>query len=187
MARWRELHPDWTHKLWHDDGPTAIVYGAERIESRWPDLLRRACHQAQRSNIWRVEVVLRQGGVYIDTDMEPLANIESAIGDRDAFATSQWRGASCCACFGARPGHPWIEDAVQNLASRDPTVSLSMGARCFDEVYARHRTTVYQFPRTVFIFYPHRDFAVTDRLVVPETLALHRWSCFWYPTGYVPI
>lgn len=185
--RWRDLHPTWAYKLWRGDGPTTIVCGTECVETRWPDLLQRACHRSQQSNIWRYELIAQQGGVYLDTDMAPLASIDSVIENRDAFVTSQWHDAICNACFGARPGHPWMASAVEHLVDCDPAISLSMGAKFAHEMYLRHQAEVHRFPREVFLFYPHRDFAVSDRLVVPETLAVHRWSCFWHPTGYAPL
>jgi mannosyltransferase OCH1-like enzyme len=188
IVRWRELHPNWAHKLWRDVSPTIIEADGEKIESRWSDLLQRACHFSQRSNIWRYELVLQQGGVYLDTDMEPRANIDSAIEGYDAFAASHWpTGAASCAFFGARAGHDWILDMVQSLNTRDPTKSLSMGNYFFQEVQRRHAAAVPCMPRDVFLFYPHRSFAIHDQIATANTLAIHRWSCFWSPTGYTPL
>lgn len=188
MARWRELHPNWTHKLWRDIDATTITCGDEVVTARWPELLHRACHLSQRSNIWRYELIARKGGVYLDTDMEPRANIESWLADHDAFIASQWhRDSVSGACFGACAGHPWMRDAVRSLAQQDPTVHMSMGDSFAHELYLRHREAICRAPREIFVFYPHRSFAIADRLISPATLAVHRWSCFWHPTGYAPL
>lgn len=185
IARWRDLHPNWTHKLWRDVNATTIACGKETLQSRWNDLLQRSCHFAQRSNIWRYELIEQQGGVYLDTDMEPRANIETWLGERDAFITSQaMRDSVSGACFGARKHHPWMIDAVNSLNSRNPTSHTSMGDNFAHELYLRHRESVDRAPCEVFMCFEHRDFAIADRLATPQTLAFHRWSCFWHPTGY---
>ncbi len=185
ITRWRELHPDWTHKLWREDGPAALVCESGRFQSRHPDLLARACHFSQRSNIWRYELVLAQGGVYLDTDMEPRANIEKAIAPHDAFIASHWLTDSASgACFGARADHPWMQAAVKSLGLQDPTVHRSMGDAFAHALYLRHQSQVHRCARDVFLSYAHREPTVANRLATADTVAFHRWSCFWSPTGY---
>lgn len=188
IARWRELHPDWTHNLWRDVDATTIEANGEQIESCQPKLLRNACHYSQRSNIWRYELIFRQGGVYLDTDMEPRANIDHVLAGHDAFIASQWRADLVSgACFGAQPAHPWIVDALTTLGTRDPRINLSMGDQLANDVYRRHQKTVHRTAPDVFLFFAHRRQEIVDRLITPETVAVHRCSCFWYPTGYVPL
>jgi mannosyltransferase OCH1-like enzyme len=188
IARWRELHPTWIHKLWREDDSTTIVCGTERFQSRYTSSLTRACHLAQRSNIWRYELVLAQGGVYLDTDMEPRANIESAIAPYDAFIASQCLTDSVSgACFGARANHPWMKDAVESLGRQDPTLHRSMGDAFAHALYLRHQSQIHRCRRDVFLSYAHREPTVANRLATADTVAFHRWSCFWSATGYVPL
>ena len=118
MLRWREawkkLHPGWTLKLWRGGKDNTLVCGDERLTAYYPDLLARACHYSQQTNIWRLEVLLVQGGVYLDTDMQPLKNIEPAIADLDAFVMPMYLEPEkySSALLGATPKHPWIADAT---------------------------------------------------------------------------
>ena len=64
MDSWRTLHPEWQTVIWTDDKVT--------WELRNSALMLQADTYAELSDIVRLEVVERFGGVYIDTDFEAL-------------------------------------------------------------------------------------------------------------------
>ena len=64
MDSWRHLHPEWQTVIWTDDKVT--------WELRNQALMRQADTYAELSDIVRLEVVERFGGVYVDTDFQAL-------------------------------------------------------------------------------------------------------------------
>jgi len=64
MESWRRLHPEWQTVIWTDD----LVTWQLRNEA----VLLQADTYAELSDIVRLEVVERFGGVYVDTDFEAL-------------------------------------------------------------------------------------------------------------------
>lgn len=66
-AAWRDLYPDWGMVTWRDPWPLLadIVSDDDMARMRYADL-------RAPSNIARLVIVARCGGVYVDCDMEPL-------------------------------------------------------------------------------------------------------------------
>jgi mannosyltransferase OCH1-like enzyme len=145
----------------------------------------------QQTNIWRYEVVLAQGGIYSDCDVEPLRNVEPVVVECDAFVATLWRlsrQGTCysAALFGAMPDHAWMRETVEGLGGKDPKVTFSMGDLYLTETVRKH-PEVLCCPREVFT--ARWDFD-DDRMRngnVPEgCYAVHRWSSRWFPAGYAP-
>lgn len=192
-ARLRELHPNWTYKLWREGKePGTLVCGAETLHAHRPDLLGRACHYTQQSNIWRYEVVYTQGGVYLDCDVEPFKNLEPLIADHTAFVGTHWNGgiAYATSFFGAVAQHPWLKEAIDRLPEQDPRVGYSMGDRFLSSIVHTH-PEVFRCPRETFVsWYQPRPARVRQDLIptsCTDCYAVHRWSSCWHPTGYKPL
>jgi hypothetical protein len=72
LARWKELMPHWTIKLWTDDD--LEVFPAEVRRKLYETNL---C--AQKSDILRMFILKKYGGVYVDTDIRPHACLDPII------------------------------------------------------------------------------------------------------------
>jgi mannosyltransferase OCH1-like enzyme len=186
-ARWQELHPTWEFREW-DQG------ALEALGLHDPGMLACCCHNAQRANIWRLLVLRKLGGVYIDTDIEPIKAIDVLTDNSDALAspffTGGWPGRNGVnnAFIAATPEHPWIVECCERLKDRDPSVPLSMGSRHVSSVLASHpevtvldRKAIYQNPAW------HDGI---ERLRPPghpwrrDIYAIHHFSYLWHPTGF---
>ena len=217
MVSWRErlaaLHPGWELNLWREGGgPATLTCGRLEIASSYPELLARACHLSQRSNIWRYEIVSRFGGVYLDTDVEPLRPFDDLLAGLEAFVARKTQAPQVGFCwqralnvpplayvtglFGCVPGHPWTAELLACLTARDPSASLSMGTDYFTSVTLRH-PKVTLLPERSMLFEAPADWAEAKREKrVPEAVyrgggpelrAVHHWSSLWYPTGFEPL
>jgi mannosyltransferase OCH1-like enzyme len=187
QAAWKKLHPGWTLKLWRGGKDGTLVCGDERLTAHYPDLLAHARHFAQQANIWRLEVLLEQGGIYLDTDMQPLKNIEPAIADLDAFVMPMYLEPEqySSAFLGATLKHPWIADALGHLPDKDPMVHMSMGDKHITE--AAKRSRVHVLDRNAFMCVYMRSRHDPARLAIkpgPGTYAVHQFSGQWWPTAY---
>lgn len=109
--RWRELHPGWSYCLWDEQTITGVPLVNRWVydEAGW---IAPGSEGQLRADVVRYEVLRQMGGVYIDTDMEPLRSIEPLLERCDA------QGLTCFAGW----EHPqkWINNAVFGCVSEHP-------------------------------------------------------------------
>jgi mannosyltransferase OCH1-like enzyme len=185
---WVKMHPGWIMQLWTQDGAD-IVCGEELVVSKHPDLLAKACHLSQRSNIWRYELLEQFGGVYLDTDMEPIKNIEPLLGDTEAFAgklvawlDNELQTLVSTSIFGGVAGHPWLTDLVNKMTGRDPAKRSSLGNPYMTLISKDHQEVTLLEPD---VFYPKVKFGPVNAISVPATTyAVHHSSGRWWPGSY---
>jgi mannosyltransferase OCH1-like enzyme len=104
---WRRHHPGWEMRLWTEENlPTDLVRKEAYERLRKP---------AERADIIRLEVLLRFGGVYIDSDVECLRSIEPLLDGIEFCMAYNRPGMLGNALMGAAPGHPILERAVREL------------------------------------------------------------------------
>jgi mannosyltransferase OCH1-like enzyme len=133
---WRQHHPDWEFHFWTEDNlpqPLRRPEAAERLRA-----------PAERTDILRLEVVWRFGGVYIDADLECLRSIEPLIRAADFFTGLNGSNLADFHLFGAVAGHPVLERGLQNIR---PTSSYyfqktKTGPRFFNTLIADHREEI---------------------------------------------
>ena len=140
---WRRHHPDWEMRLWTDESLPADLVRKEAYE--------RLRKPAERSDIIRLEVLLRFGGVYVDTDFECLRSIEPLI-DGVEFCTAYiQRGRVANGMFGASPEHPILERAIRELRPRtEYGLDKSATGPFFFNKLIRQYPEVTIFPREYF-------------------------------------
>ena len=64
MRSWRDAHPSWTHRIWREVDVAALGLRNEV-------LYRRCCDEGlfdAAADVARAEILLRNGGVYVDAD-----------------------------------------------------------------------------------------------------------------------
>jgi mannosyltransferase OCH1-like enzyme len=199
MDQWREgwgrLHPGWDIKIWtggRDIGE--LVTGSQVAKSRYPHLLKRCCHLSQRSNIWRYEIIEQFGGLYLDTDFEPIKCIESIIEDKSAFAGKAYtchgetgiQIQTGCALIGSTPHHPWLREMVFSIEGQDPSARGSLGVGYFTQITSRH-PEVHLFEPDIFYSTRNDDQGRYKPPVPHAAYAVHRWSNNWFPNGFAPL
>jgi hypothetical protein len=173
---WLDLHPGWVMKTWsEEDLPPA----------RFPEILAKIPHLAGRSDVYRYEILLREGGVYIDTDIECLKNIEPLIHDLKAFVgqeNANWVGNSI---IGATPNHPALAETIEQLPTANLSQKLGVGPPYLNR-FVTNRSDFKIFPEE--IFYPF-GFGIGGREVsaskfAEKSYAVHRWSSTFYPDSF---
>jgi inositol phosphorylceramide mannosyltransferase catalytic subunit len=109
---WQRHHPGWEHRFWTEDNLPSDL--------RRPEVYERLRVPAERSDILRLEVLWRVGGVYADTDFECLRPLDPVIEGLDFFtAPLKPNGWVNNAFIGAIPGHPIIDRALNALQPRE--------------------------------------------------------------------
>jgi mannosyltransferase OCH1-like enzyme len=107
---WSRLHPGWDMRLWTEENlPTDLARKEAYERLRKP---------AERADIIRLEVLLRFGGVYVDTDLECLRSIEPLLEEVEFCTASIKPGRVSNTFIGASAAHPILERGVKELRPR---------------------------------------------------------------------
>ncbi len=183
---WARHHPGWEMKLWRPSDLPPLCNQA---------LFDDATSYAMRSDIARYELLLRYGGIYVDTDFECLRPFEDLLGDVEAFIGTEDGHYLTNALMGAVPGHPVIEaivDAIPASIATNPqgppnelTGPHLVTAVLEDHPELRERLRVFEPD----VFYPYLWNEQYRRgETFPESYAVHHWAGGWVtdPLPQVP-
>lgn len=167
--KFMELHPGWTHYLWTEKSAINMVNQKYYNDS---------ITYSQKSNIIRYEALLKHGGVYFDTDVEPIKNIEPLL-NVSAFCAWELTCRVGSAILGCIPEHPWMQNCI-NLVPYlwkpdnsdcnigPPLVTTAVGTRTDVTVYSSE------------LFYP---FSWTQKELstnyFPLAYTKHHWNLSW--------
>jgi len=111
---WERNHPGWTVKLWTEADLWPLRN--QRIWDAAPSLTSSGLVPRMRSDIWRLEILARYGGLYVDTDFVSVQSIEQIIDGLDCFAAEEMPGLIANGLMGATAGHPFIERLISELS-----------------------------------------------------------------------
>ncbi len=104
---WSELqamHPGWEFRSWQDPlNLASFEYGPE---------IKAARSGAERADIIRLEVLLREGGVYVDADCRPIRPFDSLLG-HSLFIGTEDGARLTNAVIGCIPNHPGIREYLE--------------------------------------------------------------------------
>jgi hypothetical protein len=171
---WTDRHPAWEMKTWTD---------ANRIELLNEALFNAEPTWAGQSDLLRFEILLRFGGVYIDTDFECLQNIEPLIQDALCFAGWESEEYIATGIFGATANHPFIERVVAELPRRHrpgrKNVSANSGPLFLHNLLqdSELRSALVAIQRQAF--YPKKD----DEREIATAYAIHHGAGSWVQPG----
>ncbi len=118
---WLDLNPGWELRFWTDENFPAAddlrrPEAAERLRAPW-----------ERGDIFRLEILWREGGVHVDTDFECLRPIEPLIAEADFFIGLRKPGKLNGALMGSVAGHSLLERGLDEIRPRT-TYGMRMGA-----------------------------------------------------------
>ena len=107
---WKRLHPDYRIVEWNEDNfdVTCCAYVQQAYEKR---------KFAFVSDYARGLALLSEGGVYLDTDVELLAPLDSFL-RHEAFFGFEEADLVATSTIGCRPGHPIIQAYLDQYANR---------------------------------------------------------------------
>lgn len=212
MVDWREkwgvIHPDWIIKVWRENPalpPHMLTCDDEIIECRVPAFLAQCPTYAKRSDVWRYDILEQQGGVYLDTDFEPVKNLEPLLVGVEAFAglcetKFGWNNLNPngfvkievgCSIMGNTPHHPWLQYLVEHTPSQSAIEPLSLAFPYLTRATFKF-PAVHLFPKDTFYPVPWDKYAIGGKrslrkeALLEETCAVHRWSSNWFSEGLKP-
>ena len=137
----------------------------------------------------RLELLLRHGGVYVDSDLEPVRALDPLLRDGKAFAVRE--DANCIPDFvlGAPPNHPAIRQCLDMVLAMDPAILFNKdgkgpwhsGPGITTQVFTK-RDDVTVLPSVTFAPYHWSRKAQDgdkDWTQNPQTYGIHRWAASW--------
>jgi mannosyltransferase OCH1-like enzyme len=118
----RELHPDWTYRLWTDADNLEFV-SKEYPEFR--DIFVKLPRNIMRADVIRYLLLYRLGGLYLDLDYEMLKPFDLLNhGAVLPWETDSQRvpgdGRIANSLMAAEPGHPFFKMVIDDLKSNPP-------------------------------------------------------------------
>lgn len=157
-----ETNPSWKVKLWDEESVNILLCDCfEYAHST----------KAGSSNVIRLKVLQKYGGVYFDLDfvsVKPIDELEKL----SAFVARQPDGVLCNAAMGATPFHPWINAMLDNYGDYKKK-DAAWG--CY--VMEPHLTPdVAILPTDTFYPYGHNE---SPKPPTENTLAYHLWEGSW--------
>jgi hypothetical protein len=183
---WLKKHPGWTMKLW-----------TEREIQHFTnvDVLPKCSTLAMRSDVVRYEVLYREGGVYLDTDMECLKNIGILLQETEFFACWQRPDLNVLsnAIFGASKSHKILQSLTWGCRTEfRPEPWNAMGPTYFTpKVLGQPGVKI--FKRETFIPYTRDQYKAFPKhpmltLNPPEeSFAINHRSSLWYKDSTAPL
>jgi len=106
---WRRLHPGWDFRFWTEESLPAGLR---------PEVYELLRQPAERADILRLELLHREGGVYVDADLECLRPIDPLLDGVSFFLGALDSGRVSNAIIGSVPGHPLLVRALEELRPR---------------------------------------------------------------------
>jgi mannosyltransferase OCH1-like enzyme len=180
---WQKHHPDWEYKLWTEKDLATFPF-----KNR--DLFDASVNYGEKSDIWRYEILEKEGGLYIDTDYECLAPLDVFHYTYDFYTGIQPMDTNMVqlgiGLIGARPGHPLLKLAILNLRHTQDTEQIiaKTGPVFFTRIYYNAVATTgmrdVAFPASYFYpkGYEQRTLNATH-WIKPESFAVHHWAGSW--------
>ena len=158
MEGWQRLHPAWAFQMWGEAELASLDMVNRDIYDRADELCPGLSGQL-RSDVARLEILYRYGGVYIDTDFECLKPIDDLLEGVDCFAAwvvpGQWLNN---AIMGAAPIHPFIGRLIDEMPARiaaypGQAPRVVSGPQYMTAVWKEHPEGVTLFEKP--LFYPY--------------------------------
>jgi mannosyltransferase OCH1-like enzyme len=96
ISTWEDMHPEWKIYIWNE----SKIKTLSLINSDIYELKNKRYNQ--KSDIIRLEILYRYGGVYVDADIYCLKNIDSLILNNTLFFTQEKKGLVSNSIIGSR-------------------------------------------------------------------------------------
>lgn len=169
IKHWSALHPKWQHQLWRDSDIFRLRNQAAFEECRT---------LAQRSTIARYEILHREGGVYVDCDVECKRPIDELLENSAGFACAEDDDVVGVAVLASVPGSSVLEEAIQQIPesfANEHDVPSQTGSRFYTKSFLRHSDHQLLWWDTFFpCHWSGQNFAPIE-----AAYGVHLWEASW--------
>lgn len=191
VQKWRDMHPDWEHRLWSEEELSDLVTPYDDLIARAADYVPADAVYQFKSDLYRWVILQEHGGLWADTDTWPLKPVDELITDDVVFGweiQGKWLGTST---FYIAQGHPVLEAIIERVISLTGGITkltrpnqLS-GPKAVTRPVLAHGAKVLDEP----VWYPVRwdDPLAADGEHGPETFVVHGWNHQREIKGLTPV
>ena len=188
MASWSKVLPEYTLKEWNEDNfdISSVPFVKEAYEHRkW----------AFVSDYVRLYALYRDGGVYMDTDVEVLKPIDRFL-NHVAFTGFESSGSALTGIMASERGGQWVKDLLDDYEGRhivtyDGQLDLTPNTVYADRVMKKrgmHLTGAEEDVPGYMHIYPADYFCPktydTNQIKLTEnTYVIHHFAGTWHPWG----
>jgi len=129
MFSWKKLHPDWQFVFWTDRERTAVFDGMEvrqvtdALFTKLSEQYHLSLNYGEKSDILRLEILNKEGGIYMDHDALCLHAFDPLCESFDFFVGLERPHAGTCSSifpcigmFGSVPSHPILQDTINRIS-----------------------------------------------------------------------
>ena len=174
IERARKLHPNWEVKVWR---VPAIIQGYNfLLEKYWP----KVNSGAQFSDLFRLDVLYRFGGVYVDSDLRLFKPLDDLVDRFDFFIASENGLQLTNALIGARKESTVLRNLIDELDSAEPDwtspPNMTTGPYFFSQ-HLKCRTDITVLPRESF--YTYGAFSAAQKTIHRHSYGEHLWENSW--------
>lgn len=119
ISTWYEKHKDWKINIWTDDN-------IKKLELINHSIFKQAGRKYnKKSDILRLELLYKFGGVYVDADILNLRSISPLLSDGNFFISQEKRGLLSNSVIGSVAKNPLIMDLIMNIKETyDPEMAV---------------------------------------------------------------
>ena len=176
---WPQLNPDWEHLLWDDEKAEDFITLTRDAWDRMGEYIAEDQVNQARSDLFRIEVLFRLGGIYADADFQALRPIDDVVEGVECFTAwevdTTWANM---AISGSVPSHPFLERLLEDLplhmeANRfaGPSSTWLTGPRF---ITPRLGSDVVVYPSRSF--YPYGWDQIGRKVDYGDAYAVHHWN-----------
>lgn len=182
---WKEHNPGFGFLLWQD-GKLPPMKNRHLYDA--------ATVMAEKSDILRLELLYKYGGVYVDTDFECFKPIKPLIEGKSALISSMDRVPCSTGFMAFAPKDPFILDCIESLPAHldeyrrgkgsEHQANQKTGPSYVNEIFKRY-SHVEQIEEKYLYPYDHKDKASVELwkkegiAAFPDAYAAHHWAGSW--------
>lgn len=202
VSSWQKHHPTWEVKLWTEKDLIDFRWSSPRTEAYFKN----GKNWAEKSDIFRFEILYQYGGIYSDTDVICLKSLDPLLHTGAAFIACfesnkikrLGRPLIGSAIVAATQGHSVIKSCIDHSKSAEEAPHIHQHIRSGPgpislasyEALEAGRTDVLLLPCSYFYPLPWEKRLATLEEVIenirPESFAIHLWEGSWFDSYHPP-
>jgi mannosyltransferase OCH1-like enzyme len=187
MKTWEATNPSWKRWLWTDQDisvpgwTTKPISSFPMINKKYYD---RLIKPPRKSNILRVELIYRFGGIYSDNDVDVQKDLSFLLDGLSSFGANfcnisehpEYECGTNNAIFGSVAGEKWLANAIDLIPSR-AVDDRAWGPKLVSDVCKNHPEVLCFEP---WVMSPYRwDEPDKEKSIYPDAWMIHRWAKNW--------
>ena len=190
LNKWKLLYPEYNFILWNNE----LVESTKIITDDIKKYYYSDCNIALKTDLLRFKILEKFGGIYVDTDTEPLKRMPEEIVNYNFFSGYQPNNEIAIGIMGSKPDEPlvtfYIASVLENIKkfTYNDAISNEIWKISGPEFFTQYLNPYLSNPTYKFFdvkyFYPYswleperrnENFSITS----PESYSVHHWAKTW--------